>query len=365
VKVRDVLAEIEKLAPPHYAFSYDHIGLQVGSPDGEVSRIAVSLDSGLGAIEFASSIGAEVLICHHPVIWEPVAELRTDDWGQRRVFELARRGISMIAAHTNWDCAPGGINDVLAERLLIEDVTPFAAGEKESQWKLVVFAPVGVRDVLINALSNAGAGVIGAYERCAFVAKGLGTFVGGEESNPVVGSPGVIEEVEEVRVEMSVRDHCRGAVVRALREVHPYEEPAFDWVRLEDGIAYRAGRIGSVGGDFADSEAFQQFVDSQLQSRSEMWVGHDRPIRRVGVVGGAAASEWRSALVAGADAFITGEVPQHVALEASESGLTILASGHYATEQPGMVRMAELIGEKCELPTGIFVPSTGMFGHPR
>jgi len=360
VNVRDVLAEVEKLAPPHYAFGFDHVGLQVGDPDAEVSRIAVSLDSGLGAIEFANSIGADLLVSHHPVIWEPLAGIRADDWGQRRVFELVRYGISLIAAHTNWDCAPGGINDVLAERLNLQDVSAFGSGEKESHWKLVVFAPRDSQDFVIDALAEAGAGVIGAYDRCAFVNEGTGTFFGGEGSNPVVGAPGVIEEVGEVRIEMLVRDHCRDRVDLALKEVHLYEEPAFDWVRLADGIAHRAGRIGNLDG----IEDFQTFVDEQLGSRSEMWVGHDRPVRRVAVVGGAAASEWRHALAAGADAFITGEVPQHVALEASESGLTILACGHYATEHPGMERMAELLEERCGVPVEVFVPLAGSNGRP-
>lgn len=95
-----------------------------------------------------------------------------------------------------------------------------------------------------------------------------------------------------------------------------------------------------------------------------MWLGHDRPIRQVAVVGGAAAGEWRSALAAGADAFVTGEVPQHIALEASECGLTILACGHYASEQPGMVRLAELLADRCNLPTQIYVPGVGWNGHP-
>ncbi len=359
--VRDVLAEVERLAPPHFAFGFDHVGLQVGDPEVAVSRIAVSLDSGIGAIEFAAAVGAEVLVCHHPVIWEPLVGVCADDWGQRRVFELVKRGISLIAAHTNWDCAPGGINDVLADRLGLDHLTAFGSAEKEAMWKLVVFAPLVERDRLLDALSEAGAGVIGAYDRCAFFNEGTGTFFGGEGSKPVVGQSGRIEQVAEVRIEMQVRDHCKHAVESALYKNHVYEEPAFDWVRLADGIAHRAGRIGSM----REVDNFQAYVDERLESRSEMWVGHDRAISRVAVVGGAASGEWRAALAAGADAFITGEVPQHVGLEASESGMTIMACGHYATEQPGMVEMAKQLRQRLSIPVEIYVPDGGLHGHPK
>lgn len=360
MKVRDVLAAVGEMAPWHYAFGFDKVGLQVGDRDAEVTKIAVSLDSGLGAVEFANSVGAEVLVAHHPMIWEPLKGVRADDWGQRRVYEAVRRGVAVIAAHTNWDCAPGGINDVLADRLVLEHFVPFGSAESQAMWKLVVFAPQDVRDRLIDALSEAGAGVIGAYKRCAFVGEGMGTFLGGEGSNPVIGGRGRIEQVPEVRIEMVVRDSCKGAVEGALRGTHPYEEPAFDWVQLEGGIAYRAGRVGDLQG----VDDFQSFVDERLGSRSEMWVGHDRPIRRVAVVGGAASGEWRDALDAGADAFITGEVPQHVGLEASESGMTILACGHYATEHPGMVKMGELLRAKLGIEVQVYEPKSGKNGRP-
>ncbi|ARU41163.1 Nif3-like dinuclear metal center hexameric protein [Armatimonadetes bacterium Uphvl-Ar1] len=361
MKVRDVLNEVERLAPPHYAFGFDKVGLQVGDPTADVEKIVVSLDSGIGAIEFATSVGANLMVTHHPVIWDELTAVRSDNWAQRRVIELVRRGISLIAAHTNWDCAPGGINDALADRLGLEHVVSFGWGEKSERWKLVVFVPIANRDFLADQLSAAGAGVIGNYDRCAFFTEGVGTFRGGAESNPVIGERGRVEEVAEARIEMVVSGERRGVVEATLRAAHPYEEPAFDWVQLADGVAHPCGRIGDLQG----VENFQGFVDDRLGSRSEMWVGHDHPVRRVAVVGGAASGEWQAALALGADAYITGEVPQHVALEASESGLTILACGHYSTEQPGMVRMGSLLAEVCSIPVVVFEPGMGLSGRPR
>ncbi len=94
--------------------------------------------------------------------------------------------------------------------------------------KLVVFVPVEALDVVRDALFAAGAGRIGAYERCSWYTEGTGTFFGGEAAAPTVGERGREERVAELRLETVFPAERHGAVVAALREAHPYEEPAFD-----------------------------------------------------------------------------------------------------------------------------------------
>ena len=96
------------------------------------------------------------------------------------------------------------------------------------QRKLVVFVPPEALDDVRNALFAAGAGRIGDYERCSWYTQGTGTFLGGETTNPSVGSPGREERVQELRLETIYPVEVEAAVVRALRAAHPYEEPAFD-----------------------------------------------------------------------------------------------------------------------------------------
>ena len=98
--------------------------------------------------------------------------------------------------------------------------------------KLVVFVPPDALDVVRDALFEAGAGRIGAYERCSWYAAGTGTFLGGDDTSPAVGRRGVEERVPEVRLETVFPAARQDAVVRALRAAHPYEEPAFDVYEL-------------------------------------------------------------------------------------------------------------------------------------
>ena len=85
-----------------------------------------------------------------------------------------------------------------------------------------------------SAVFAAGAGRIGGYERCSWYAAGTGTFVGGEETSPTLGEAGREERVAELRVETVVADELVGDVVAALKQAHPYEEPAYDVYRLVD-----------------------------------------------------------------------------------------------------------------------------------
>ncbi len=94
--------------------------------------------------------------------------------------------------------------------------------------KLVVFVPAEALEAVRDALFAAGAGRIGAYERCSWYAEGTGTFLGGEVTSPAVGEAGREERVRELRLETVFPEERHDAVVAALRRAHPYEEPAFD-----------------------------------------------------------------------------------------------------------------------------------------
>jgi hypothetical protein len=94
--------------------------------------------------------------------------------------------------------------------------------------KLVVFVPAEALDAVRDAVFAAGAGHIGAYERCSWYTEGTGTFMGGEGSEPAIGEQGREERVAEVRLETVFPAERQDDVVAALRRAHPYEEPAFD-----------------------------------------------------------------------------------------------------------------------------------------
>lgn len=104
-----------------------------------------------------------------------------------------------------------------------------------------------------DAVFGAGAGRIGAYERCSFYASGTGTFFGGDAASPAVGRAGREELVDELRLEVLYPIEQEAAVVAALVEAHPYEEPAFDIYPLANvHVGVLGGRVGILEGDVVE-----------------------------------------------------------------------------------------------------------------
>ncbi len=105
--------------------------------------------------------------------------------------------------------------------------------------KLVVFVPETHIEVVKNALFESGAGRLGDYECCSWQTLGQGQFQPNAAANPYLGRAGELESVLEYRVEMVCDDSCLADAVAALRQAHPYEEPAFDIIELIDFERYR------------------------------------------------------------------------------------------------------------------------------
>jgi hypothetical protein len=101
-------------------------------------------------------------------------------------------------------------------------------------YKICVYIPVEAVEIVKQALFEAGAGRIGNYDSCCWQTDGTGQFRPLENSNPTIGSQNVVEKVKETKVELVCEDELLEDAIKALRESHPYEEPAFDVWKLEN-----------------------------------------------------------------------------------------------------------------------------------
>lgn len=119
--VSDILKYVETLAPPYMKEDWDHIGLNCGRMDTEVTKILIALDPSEEACQEAKDFGAQLLLTHHALIWTPDFITDQDSQGRRILF-LIENGIACINAHTNLDLTPGGVNDVLAAKLGLGDI---------------------------------------------------------------------------------------------------------------------------------------------------------------------------------------------------------------------------------------------------
>lgn len=117
--IQEIFNYLNTRAPMDTAEGWDNPGMLVGDPRREVTRVLVALDATTGAVDTAEAVGADLIVTHHPVIFAPLKRLTADSIPYR----LAAAGIDLIAAHTNLDKAEGGVNDTLAARLGLTDVT--------------------------------------------------------------------------------------------------------------------------------------------------------------------------------------------------------------------------------------------------
>ena len=119
--VREIFDFIGTVAPTYMKESWDNVGLNCGRMDKEVKTVLVALDPFSGVCKEAAEVGADLLVTHHALLWNPGFITDETQQGKNTLF-LIERGIPCINAHTNLDCAPGGVNDTLAKVLGLEDV---------------------------------------------------------------------------------------------------------------------------------------------------------------------------------------------------------------------------------------------------
>lgn len=324
---------MERWAPAWSAETWDRVGLQVGDPAAPAPKAWTSLELDDELLEAALNSGVAMLLVHHPVLFQPLEQLRTDRPETARLIKAACASMAIFAAHTNLDSAPGGVNDVLGGRLGLRDLTPLTPAKTGSEAKLVVFTPPEALDVVSEALFAAGAGRIGNYRECSFAGLGVGSYLTPEGGDPYLGRPGQKEMVEELRLEVAVPLSRVPQALEAVRRAHPYEEPAVDVYYLRrPPEGFGLGRVGRLAAP-EEAGALARRAAAELGAGWAHLGGRPpREIERVAVVGGSGGDLLPQAAAAGAQMLITGEARHHCSQQAADLGLGLLCLGHYQTE---------------------------------
>lgn len=339
--VRELCNFLELAAPLSLAEDWDNVGLLMGDTHRELQRVLTCLTLTTEVANEAVACGAGMVVTHHPILFKPIKKITSESVEGRILLTLLRHGIAVYSPHTAWDNSVSGINQQLAELLDLMDIAPLRTRSAPEHLKLVTYVPQANLDQVRTALWGAGAGVIGQYGECSFSSPGVGTFRGSEATNPAVGKAGQLEQVNEVRLEVVCDPKKIDRALAALREVHPYEEPAVDIFHaksLADGAG--SGRYGMLSKPMALGE-LNQVVAKQLKQPQIQFAGNSsQVIHQLGIACGAAAEYLRDAHRIGCQALLTGEARFHACLEAVELGMGLILPGHYATERFAMETLA-------------------------
>ena len=333
MKVQEVIRAMEDWAPPGLAYGWDRCGLDIGEPGAKVAKALVTLTVTRAAFAAAKRAKAELIVAHHPAIWEPLTALRTDDPVASLCLDIAGAGMACYSAHTNLDVVPDGVNGILADRLDLHDRAPLLPVPHAGFIKLVTFVPETHLATVRVAVSEAGAGTIGDYTYCTFSAPGVGTFLPGTGAKPFSGKRHIINEEPEQRFEILVPKARLSAVLKALLNAHPYEEPAYDLVPLENTDSTISLGLRGTLKRAVSLDTFAARVRANLEIAHVRVVGNPkRKIRQVAVLGGAGGGSIAS-MPDDLDAVVTGDVKYHEALDAEARGIAIIDAGHHGTEK--------------------------------
>jgi dinuclear metal center YbgI/SA1388 family protein len=342
VKLFEIIRKFEELVPKALQWEKDNTGLQVGDPQQNINRILLSLELDSQILNEAKEKKADLILTHHPLLFKPLKKV--DFSSEQGLFlkELIQNNIALYASHTNLDKYNKGVGFAFGKRLGLKNIISLVA-EEDINYKIVTFVPLDYTEKVIEALSNAGAGNIGDYKQCSFKIQGKGTFEGSQNSNPFIGKKCQNESVDEIRVEMIFPKWRTGNIIQAVKETHPYEEPAFDIYPLKS-FSEDTG-LGVVG-DLPEKTDIKNFLNDLkiklnipfLKTSNNL----NGNVERIAVMPGAGNSYLQYAINNRAQVFITSDVTYHTYFEAMNK-IILVDAGHFETEIPVLSEIEGLL----------------------
>ncbi len=330
--VKDIANILETVAPLGLQENYDNSGLNLGSFDQKVSGILCTLDVTHEVLDEALQKKANLIICHHPLLFNPLKAITTETATGSLIIKAIQNQIAIYAQHTNLDNVPHGVNARICEKIGLKK-NSILLPQPDALYKLVCFVPSSHFEKVRSALFEAGAGHIGNYDSCSFSLNGHGTFRALDQANPFVGKKGILHTEPEMRLELILPGILRSKLIHALHSSHPYEEVAFDLYPLANENQYiGAGIIGYLDKEIS-LEDFIRLLKSQFNTGCIRYTGQtNKKIKKIAVCGGSGAFLIGQAAKQQADAYVTSDLKYHQFFEGSEN-MSLIDIGHYESEQ--------------------------------
>jgi len=345
MKIKEIITEIEKIAPLSFQETYDNSGIQVGNIDNETNSVLITLDVTEYVVDEAINLKSSLIISHHPLIFNGIKKLTGKSTTERAIIKAIKNDITIYSCHTNLDSAWNGVNIRLAEKLGLKNIK-ILKNVSGTLKKLVTYVPIENADKVRTSLFNAGAGNIGNYDSCSYNSNGNGTFRAGKNANPFVGKIGEIHFEPEIRIETIFPKHLTNNILEALFKSHPYEEIAYDIYSLDNRNAQQGiGATGILNKPIKEID-FLEFVKSKLNCKHLKYSAlTNKQIKKVAVCGGSGSFLMSDAILQKADAFITSDIKYHQFQE-PESRMLLIDAGHFETENHALEIFYEIINKK-------------------
>jgi dinuclear metal center YbgI/SA1388 family protein len=332
MKIKEIIAVLEEMAPLAYAEDFDNVGLLIGDQESEATGILVCHDALENIIDEAIAKQCNLVVCFHPILFSGLKKITGKNYVERAVIKAIKNDVAIYAVHTALDNHQFGVNKIFCDALGLVNNKVLIPKQRFIK-KLITFTIPENAEQVRNALFAAGAGNIGNYENCSFNSKGIGTFKGNEQSDPKIGERFEFVQTEEIKIEVTFEKHREIEILKALFQSHVYEEVAYEIYDLQNEHQnIGLGMMGELEIPMQEQD-FLLFVKEKMQAdgiRHSSFLG--KQVKKVAVLGGAGSFAIKNAIQAGADVFLTADLKYHQFYEA-ENRLLLADIGHFESER--------------------------------
>lgn len=343
--IKEITSLLESIAPPALQESYDNAGLITGQPSWECTGIICTLDATEEVIIEAIEKKCNLVVAHHPIIFSGLKKINGKNYVEKTIITAIKNDIAIYAIHTNLDNIINGVNKKMADALGL--TSRQILSPKENQLiKLYTFVPVEYAEKVRSAIFEAGGGHIGNYSECSFNAPGEGTYKAGDDTNPFAGEKNKRHSENEIKIEIIFPQWLQQPIISALLAAHPYEEVAYDLVKLSNNLTTTgSGLIGELEEPMSETD----FLHHLKKSFNLQLIRHTpltgKPVKKVALCGGAGSFLINRALGAGTDFYVSADIKYHEFFDAN--GRMVVADiGHWESEQFTIDLLYEILKEK-------------------
>ena len=332
MKIKEIITVLEEMAPLAYAEDFDNVGLLVGDVNAEANGILVCHDALESVIDEAIGKKCNLVVCFHPILFSGIKKITGKNYVERSVLKAIKNDIAIYAVHTALDNHQNGVNKIFCNALGLINAKVLVPKQNFIQKLITYTIPENVEQ-LRNALFEAGAGKIGNYEDCSFNSKGIGTYMGNENSNPEIGERFEFVETEEMKIEITFEKYLQSKILKTLFSNHVYEEVAYEIYDLQNSHQnIGLGMIGELTEEM-DGPDFLKMVKMKMDCGGIRHSGFPvNKIKKVAVLGGSGSYAIKNAINAGADAYLTADLKYHNFYEA-ENKILLADIGHFESER--------------------------------
>ncbi|NBW70831.1 MAG: Nif3-like dinuclear metal center hexameric protein [Bacteroidetes bacterium] len=322
LNIRQISTFLNQWAPPSVKMDYDNVGLLVGNPDSAVTRILTCLDVTEAIVQEAIQKKCELIIAHHPLIFNKIGKINPTHSQGRIIYSLIKHDIGLLVAHTNLDAALDGVSFALANTLGLDQLRFLKASEPISRKIRLVTSHDNPKAVLqlLNYYSAEDAHYFQVDNR----SEGLTCF------------------------EATIDQHLLKELKKGLKKEGLLKEGKFQVTQLASSSKnYGYGVVGEYPEDGVGMNEFLHLVSKALKVKAIRYSGSVERIKKVAVCGGSGSMLTQEAIASGAQAFVTSDIKYHDYFLEKEDFM-LLDVGHYESEFPIVEALKNEVSEAFE-----------------